>query len=159
MCQPSREESSRHHRRMFTPGRIVNRVDVMECEPQYEAALRAVSAVFGSIGRVFICLDEDFRVVHASTLLRRLIGDELAASIVGHPAADLLGEDLFGPNGRLRQLLTIGEVREGWRAVVHAADGTLRVVSVTAAPLVPDESGVCDPRVKYIIVIRPAEED
>lgn len=131
----------------------------VECDSQYDSALRAVSAVFGSIGRVFICLDENFEIVHASTLLRRLVGDQAATSLAGRPIAELLGDDLFGPNGRLRQLLSMGELREGWRAVLHSADGSLRVVSVTAAPFLADESGACDPRVKYIIVIRPAEED
>ncbi len=107
----------------------------MECDVQYDAALTAVSAVFGSIGRVFICLDDDFRVVHASTLLRRLIGQDLAGALSGQPVSDLLGADLFGPAGTLRQLLRRGEIREGWRAAIHTSDGSVRVVSLTVLPV------------------------
>lgn len=121
-------------------------------------ALVAVSAVFGSIGRALICLDRDFRVVHASALLRPIIGTD-PDSLIGRDAAEVLGEDLFGPEGNLRELLGKGEVREGWRATVHTDDGGTRAVSITAAPFIPDEMGVCDERVKFIVVIRPTEED
>jgi transcriptional regulator with PAS, ATPase and Fis domain len=123
-----------------------------------EAALTAVSAVFGSIGRLLICLDERFHVVHTSALLARLAGEEIASSIVGEPVANLLGEELLGPAGTLRALMEKGEMREGWRATMHAADAP-RLMSLTAAPFVHDERGVCDPRVHYILVLRPAEED
>jgi DNA-binding NtrC family response regulator len=112
-------------------------------------ALSAVSAVFGSIGRVLICLDETFHVVHASTT---------ANGIVGRPVSELLGEELFGPAGTLRALLKKGEMREGWRAAMHNGDEA-RLMSLTAAPFLRDESGACDPRVRYVLVLRPAEED
>ena len=38
------------------------------------AAVEGVSAAFASLGRVFLCLDAGFEVVHASSLLDRLIG-------------------------------------------------------------------------------------
>ena len=34
-----------------------------------------------------------------------------------------------------------------------------RLVSLTAAPFQSDPGMVCDPRVAYIVVLRPAEED
>ena len=126
--------------------------------PAAEAALSAVSAVFGSIGRVLICLDEQFRVVHTSSMLALVTGDEIASNLVGKPVAELLGDELFGPAGTLRALMEKGEMREGWRASMHTADAT-RLMSVTAGPFVHDERGVCDPRVRYILVLRPAEED
>jgi transcriptional regulator with PAS, ATPase and Fis domain len=126
--------------------------------PSVDAALTAVSAVFGSIGRVLICLDERFHVVHTSSMLAGLAGDEIASTLVGHPISELLGEELFGPGGTLRALMEKGEVREGWRATMHTAD-TPRLMSLTAAPFVHDERGVCDPRVRYVLVLRPAEED
>ena len=129
------------------------------CAPNpTDAALTTVSAVFGSIGRVLICLDDRFHVVHASPTLSRLAGDDVASTIVGQPVADLLGEELFGTAGTLRAELEKGEMREGWRATMRLPDGT-RLISVTAAPFVHDDRGVCDLRVRYVVVLRPAEED
>src|SRR5947208_13839660 len=81
------------------------------------AALSAVSAVFRSIGRVWICLDRDFHVVHASPLLQRVTG-VLPFDIVGQPIGDFLGPELFRAGGTLRGLLEKGEVREGWQAAI-----------------------------------------
>ena len=122
------------------------------------AALIAVSAVFRSIGRILICLDSDFNVVHTSALLEKFVGPETARAIAGRPIAELLGEALFGSSGTLRQALQKGELREGWRASMKTDHGSC-LMSVTAAPFIVDEAGICDPRVKYIIVIRPAEDD
>ena len=131
----------------------------MWCDrPDAAAALIAVSAVFRSIGRILLCLDSEFRVVHSSALLERFVGPETARTIVGKPVADLLGDELFSASGRLRQALEKGESREGWRASMKTDHGSV-LMSVTVAPFVTDEAGVCDPRVRYIVVIRPAEDD
>jgi transcriptional regulator with PAS, ATPase and Fis domain len=130
-----------------------------EREPTLRAAIQGVSSAFASLGRVFLCVDREFRILHASSLLDRLVGAGAAETVVGRPAADLLGADLFGPSGTLRQLLLTGERREGWRSTLTVADGQPRLVSVTAAPFQSDPGAVCDPRVAYIIVLRPAEED
>jgi transcriptional regulator with PAS, ATPase and Fis domain len=122
------------------------------------AALIGVSAVFQSIGRILVCLDAEFRVVHASALLAQVAGGETAGSVLGKPVTELLGNDLFAPIGTLRQALEKGEAREGWRASMKTDHGSC-LMSVTAAPFLADESGICDPRVKYIVVMRPAEED
>lgn len=126
--------------------------------PDTAAALIAVSAVFRSIGRILVCLDSDFRVVHASALLERVVGPDTARAINGGAIADFLGEELFGVSGSLRQALQSGEAREGWRATMKTDQGS-RLMSVTAAPFVADGAGICDPRVHYIIVMRPAEDD
>ncbi|MGZ4778211.1 MAG: sigma-54 interaction domain-containing protein [Thermoanaerobaculia bacterium] len=123
------------------------------------AALVAVSAVFDSFHRVLICLDSGFRVVHASTSLERLIGEANAAQLAGRPVADLLGSELFGIGGALRDALEHGEMREGWRASMRLADGTTRLVSCSAAPFKTDPRGICDPAVAYVIIVRPAEDD
>jgi transcriptional regulator with PAS, ATPase and Fis domain len=135
---------------------VIDDTTVCEREDVHEALI-AVSAVFGSIGRVLLCLDAGFNVVHSSELLASVAGDDVAVNITGRPVCQLLGEELFGPAGTLRQLLERGEMREGWRAAMHCADGGSRLMSVTAAPFVPDARGICDPRVKYVVV-RPAEE-
>jgi len=123
------------------------------------AALEGVSAAFASLGRVFLCVDAGFRVLHASSLLDRLIGRGSAEAARGRPVAQLLGAELFGPSGTLRQLLLAGERREGWRSMLTVGDTKPRLVSLTAAPFPSDPGSVCDPRVAYIVVLRPAEED
>ncbi|HSP34378.1 MAG TPA: sigma 54-interacting transcriptional regulator [Thermoanaerobaculia bacterium] len=122
------------------------------------AAMTAVSAVFNSVGRGLICLDAEFNVVHASAIVERAAASP-AAAMIGHPVGDLLGEELFGPNGTLRELVERGEMREGWRAAMRTGDGSARIVSITAAPFTADDLGICDRRVKFIIVLRPTEED
>ncbi len=123
------------------------------------AALEGVSAAFASLGRVFLCVDAGFHVLHASSLLDRLIGRGSADAARGRPVAQLLGAELFGPSGTLRQLLLAGERREGWRSMLTVGDTKPRLVSLTAAPFHSDPGSVCDPRVAYIVVLRPAEED
>ncbi len=76
----------------------------------------AVSAAFGALGRVFLCLDAGFNVMHASWTLDELLGAGAARDAEGRPAEDLLGSDLFGPASPLRQALLSRERREGWRA-------------------------------------------
>jgi DNA-binding NtrC family response regulator len=123
------------------------------------AALEGVSAAFASLGRVFLCVDAGFHVLHASSLLDRLIGRGSADAARGRAVAELLGAELFGPSGTLRQLLLAGERREGWRSMLTVGNTKPRLVSLTAAPFHSDPGSVCDPRVAYIVVLRPAEED
>ena len=128
-------------------------------DPALRAAIEGVSAAFASLGRVFLCLDAGFDVLHASALLDRLMGRGASEAARGRPAAELLGADLFGPAGTLRQLLLAGERREGWRSMLTVSGTKPRLVSLTAAPFHSDPGTVCDPRVSYIVVLRPAEED
>jgi DNA-binding NtrC family response regulator len=123
------------------------------------AAIEGVSAAFASLGRVFLCVDSGFHVLHASSLLDRLIGSGASEAARGRPVEHLLGAELFGPSGTLRQLLLAGERREGWRSMLTVANAKPRLVSLTAAPFQSDPGSVCDPRVAYIVVLRPAEED
>jgi DNA-binding NtrC family response regulator len=127
--------------------------------PSLSAALSGVSAAFASLGRVFFCVDAGFHVLHASSLLDRLLGQGAARAAAGRPLADLLGSELFGSAGTLRQLLLAGERREGWRSMLSVPGAAPRLVSVTAAPFHSDPAGVCDPRVAYVVVLRPGEED
>jgi transcriptional regulator with PAS, ATPase and Fis domain len=133
--------------------------ETLWCEREESiAALIAVSAVLDAFHRVLICLDSDFRIVHASGSLGRMIGEQNAAQLTGRPVAELLGAELFGPGGALRDALEQGELREGWRASMRLADGT-RLVSCSAAPFKADAGGICDPGVAYVIIVRPAEDD
>ncbi len=128
------------------------------CVQDHEMAFAAVNAAFGSLGRVCMALDGDFRIRHASELLASLIGQAAAARARGRPAEEILGAELFGESGPLRQALVSGEKREGWRAFLQAEGGPARLMSVSAAPLQPDRYGVCDPDARYLVVMRPADE-
>jgi len=124
-----------------------------------EAAWQAVSAAFAALGRVFICLDDRYRVLHASASLDDILGSGSARSAEGRPVEDLLGADLFGRSGVLRGALDAGERREGWRAQLRLGDGEAHVVSVSVAPFPRQMFAACDARVKAIVVVRPAEDD
>jgi transcriptional regulator with GAF, ATPase, and Fis domain len=124
-----------------------------------DLAFAAVNAAFGSLGRVCMALDQGFRIRHASEHLDALLGRGAADRVRGQPIESLLGSELFGPEGPLRQSLLAGEKREGWRAFLQAeGTGGPRLMSVTAAPLQHDRHGVCDPGALYLVVLRPADD-
>jgi transcriptional regulator with PAS, ATPase and Fis domain len=124
-----------------------------------QAALSGVTRALASVGRAFICLDPRLHVVHASHLIDRFLGEGTAVKLRGRPIEELLGEDLFGPTGLLRQALLAGEKREGWRGTLQFGESGPRLVSLTAAPLLPEPANICDPRIAHLIILRPAEED
>jgi transcriptional regulator with PAS, ATPase and Fis domain len=124
-----------------------------------EAGWAAVSAAFGSLGRVFITLGCDFKVRHVSQTADAMAGRGAAQRMTGLPIEDVLGIELFGPGGALRRAVLLGERREGWRASMRVEPFGSRLVSVSTAPLRHDPSRVCDPEVCYIVVLRPAEQD
>jgi len=138
------------------PSSVVDRSGDAEA---LSAALAGVASAFASIGRVFFCADASFHVLHASSHLDRLLGSGAASNAEGRPLSDLLGTQLFGPEGTLHQLLLAGERREGWRSTLTVPGWPPRPVSVTAAPFCPEPGAVCDARVSYVIVLRPAEEE
>lgn len=115
------------------------------------------SRVFASLGRSLLWLDDGFRVVHASPILRELLG-ETVGPLEGRPVADLLGRELFATGAPMREALLAGERREGWRTLIQTAHG-IRPLAVTAAPLLPDHDSGIDPRVRYLVVVTAAEDD
>ena len=124
-----------------------------------DAALHGITRALASVGRAFICLDPSFTILHASHLLDRLLGEGASRALCGRPVEELLGAELFGPRGPLRQALLDGQMREGWRATLKFNDSTPRLVSITTAPLISDNSEICDPNVRYLILLRPADEE
>ncbi len=102
----------------------------------------AVNAAFGSLGRACMALDRDFRVRHASDMFDALLGPGTAARIKGTPVESILGAEMFGPRGPLREALLAGETREGWRSVLHGEGAEARLMSVSAAPLQRDRYGI-----------------
>ncbi|MGB9029063.1 MAG: sigma-54 dependent transcriptional regulator [Acidobacteriaceae bacterium] len=137
--------------------------DTTPCQPYLsvltEAALHGITRALASVGRAFICLDPSFRIVHVSQLLNDFLGQGVAAQLRGHPVEELLGGDLFGPGGQLRQALLDGQMREGWRATLRFGDSCPRLVSITTAPMITDHSEICDPLVRFLILLRPADQE
>jgi DNA-binding NtrC family response regulator len=127
--------------------------------PSREVAFAAVNAAFGSLGRICMALDTDFRIRFVSERLDGLVGPGASARLQGLPAEEVLGGDLFGASGALRQALLAGEKREGWRAFLRLPGAADRLLSVTAAPLQHDPHGVCDPSARFLLVMRPADEE
>jgi len=127
--------------------------------PLTQAALHGITRALASLGRAFVCLDSSFRIVHASHLLDQLLGPGTSSNLRGRPVDDLLGDELFGPSGPLRQALLNGQMREGWRATLRFGSAAARLVSITAAPMLHEGSEICDPRVMYLVLLRPAEEE
>jgi transcriptional regulator with PAS, ATPase and Fis domain len=124
-----------------------------------EAAWQGVSAAFAALGRVFICLDDRFSVIHASVTLDELLGPDSSRLVEGRPIESLLGADLFGTTGVLRAAVEAGERREGWRAQLRLEDREPHVVSISAAPFPHQLFRACDVQVRSVVVIRPADED
>jgi DNA-binding NtrC family response regulator len=128
-------------------------------EIEARAAWQGVSAAFAALGRTFICLDEDFRVIHASLAIDEILGEGASDRVAGRAASEILGPDLFGTAGALTLALLSGERREGWRAHLRLDDGDHHLVSLSAAPFPRQMVAACDPRVAYVLVLRPSEEE
>jgi transcriptional regulator with GAF, ATPase, and Fis domain len=133
--------------------------ELIELADPRQAAFAAVNAAFGSLGRICVALDENFRIRHASDRLDELLGPGATRRVLGDPIESILGTELFGAQGPLRQALLAREKREGWRALLRTNEGETRLLSVTAAPLQHDPYGVCDPEAAYLLVIRPADDE
>ena len=125
---------------------------------RYQPSFLAVTSAFASLGRVCLALDVDYRIRHVSPMLDDLLGPGAAERYRGRPVTELLGAELFGPEGPIRAALAAGERREGWRAWLPDPSGERRPTSVTAAPL-RSLGGACDPEAVYLIVLRPAAPD
>jgi transcriptional regulator with PAS, ATPase and Fis domain len=126
--------------------------------PALEDLLHAASTIFGALGRGLLCLNRELRVVHASPELDRVLGPGGAQAVLDRHVQEVLGPELFGPEGVLRRALEAGERREGWGATLRAGHFGPRQVSLSVAPIPIDSSGRCDPRVAFVVVLRAAEE-
>ena len=133
--------------------------------PTTEAPLPAspgfgpLETVFTALGRVLLVLDRDFRVIRACQGLDELAFPGAAEAAIGRPIEEIVGARLFGPSDTLRESLERGGREEGRRAILRCGEGSARLVSLTAAVLPNEVSSHCDPRARFIVVIRPAETD
>ena len=136
-----------------------------ETLPTQEAPVSAspgfgtLETVFEALGRILVVLDRDFRVIRASHTLDDLAYPGAAVAAMGRPIEELVGARLFGPSDTLREALEQGHREEGRRAILRCGEGSARLVSLTAAVLPTDVTSHCDPRARYIVVLRPAETD
>ena len=121
--------------------------------------VHAMSGLFESLGRALVCLDGEFRVVHASEGLDAIAGPGASAGVTARAADEVFGSDLFGPQSSLRHALEAGERREGWGASLNLPGRSPRMLSLSAAPVHMSDSPLCDPRVSYILVLRAIEDD
>ena len=118
-----------------------------------------LEAVFESLGRALVVLDERFVIIRASRSLDRMTGDGVSRDVIGQPVESLFGPRLFGPEETLRESLRLGRREEGRRGVLRIDREAARLVSVTTTPLAEGVVDACDPRARYLVVIRPAEDD
>jgi hypothetical protein len=84
------------------------------CEPSMnsptEAALHGITRALASVGRAFVCLDPFFRILHASGLLDRFLGQEASAALRSRSVGVLRGDDLFGPRGAGQESLVLPSI-------------------------------------------------
>ncbi|HSN13736.1 MAG TPA: sigma 54-interacting transcriptional regulator, partial [Anaeromyxobacteraceae bacterium] len=118
-------------------------------------AFEAVAAAFGSLGRVCLALDSQFAIRRLSPKLDDLLGPGAARRYEGRAAEELLGSELFGSAGTIRDALASGERREAWRAWLRTEPEGARLVSLSAAPFL--DASACDPEVAYLVVLGPAD--
>jgi transcriptional regulator with PAS, ATPase and Fis domain len=118
-----------------------------------------LETVFEALGRAAIVLDNEFRILRASSSLDEIASPGTVASILGKPIEELVGAKLFGPTATLREALTNGRREEGRRAFLRCGAGSARLVSLTAAAIPQHVSNHCDRRARYLVVVRPAEDD
>ncbi len=118
-----------------------------------------LETVFEALGRALIVLDDDFRVLRASHTLDEIAGTGMAEGAIGKPIEELVGAKLFGPTDTLREALRQGRREEGRRAVLRCGEASARLVSLTAAVVPRHVSNHCDPLARYLVVVRPAEDD
>jgi transcriptional regulator with GAF, ATPase, and Fis domain len=100
---------------------------------------RSADALLGALGRAYIVADDQLRVAAFSDSLPGWLarsGDE----VDGAPLSEILGEEVTGSQGVVREVLRTGRRREGLRAFLHRRGGDRVAVSMTVGRL--DAGGV-----------------
>ncbi len=142
-------------------GQVIGAIESFrEAEPERGAGAAAggfhgAELVMAALGRGLVFLDDSFALAQVSSAFAQMLG-ETASSLEGRPAAACFGKELLGAESPFRKALEAGERREGWRATLSPADGSLVPVSVSGAPLRCDDAcgGGC-PAKGYVLVARP----
>ncbi|MDP2378617.1 ATP-binding protein [Reyranella sp.] len=133
-------------------GRVVVRVDITEAkrhEAQLAGEMERLNSVFQSTGAGIVMLDRDGRIVLVNRQVLETFG-KTAAEVIGqtHSELGLKGIDtVLGTWQRASGPQRL-KAHEYERHLVHADDGTKRIVKVTADPI-QDETG----RLRFIVMI------
>ena len=119
-----------------------------------EAYWRPLDEILGALGRSYIVADPELRVAEFSSDLPGRVGQE-GTQLLGTPLEDLLGEEITGAQGVIREVLRTGRRREGVRAFLRNPGGEVQPVSLTAARFRDHgDAGAC-----LILMIRGEQED
>lgn len=118
------------------------------------ALMTWTSVVLESFGRGLICLDADFRILHASPLAAHLLGGAYPIE-AGLPASSVFGEHLFGAAGALRLALRAGEprARSTQSRAAHGAPETMLTISAAALDAAHDTG------VSYAVVVGASDDE
>jgi PAS domain S-box-containing protein len=136
-------------------GEITGAVEALRVVPEEcgaGGAPAAVEALMGGLGRMFIAADGDFRVRAFSSQLAATVG-KTPEDLTDLPLSELLGEELFGEHGLLRQAVIEGRRKEGWRASLPSAEGGRIPISLSVGPL-PSETRCGHPDVRLVVMMR-----
>jgi PAS domain S-box-containing protein len=115
-----------------------------------------LDSLLDSLGRVYILASADLEVLSASAGLSEITGIP-SNDLRGMCLPDLLGGDLFGPDGAFVRSVLGGERREGWRATLPRAAGGELEVSVTAGP-VSEGTRCAASEAALFVMMRPEPE-
>jgi transcriptional regulator with PAS, ATPase and Fis domain len=108
-----------------------------------EAYWRPVDELLSALGRAYIVADPELRVVEFSTSLPETVGRS-GGELLGLALSELLGEELTGSDGVIREVMRTGRRREGLRAFLRTGRGESRAVSLTVGQFREHgEAGTC----------------
>jgi transcriptional regulator with PAS, ATPase and Fis domain len=119
-----------------------------------DAYWRPVDELLGALGRVYIVANPELRVVEFSSSFPDTVG-RTSTELLGVPLSELLGEELTGSQGVIREVLRTGHRREGLRAFLRVQGGDARAVSLTVGKFRDhQEQGSC-----VVLMMRGEQED
>jgi PAS domain S-box-containing protein len=118
----------------------------------------ALEAMMTGLGRMFVAVDAELRIVQMSGSLPDVLGRE-PASLVGAPLSSLFGPELFGPEGELRRAIEQRRRREGRRAYMETFDGVRVPVSLSVGPIEGGEAGCGHPDVTAVVMFRRDQDE
>ncbi len=90
--------------------------------------------LLAALGRVYMVANAELRVVEFSARLPEILGRS-AQQLVGAPLEEVLGEEVTGSDGVVREVLRSGRRREGLRVFLHRSGGERMAVSLTVGAL------------------------
>jgi transcriptional regulator with GAF, ATPase, and Fis domain len=104
-----------------------------------------------TLGRIYIVADRELRVREFSGRLPSLLGRP-AQTLEGMELCEVLGEEVTGADGVVREVVRTGRRREGLRAFLRTVRGERVPVSLTVGL---DDT---EPEVRVVLMLRPEQE-